>query len=121
MHPLNLRIDAADDAVLHLPDQVRIRDRVILAPLVVRVVGGDGLAVDLAHEARFLAAMLFIETDQVAAEFRLEHVRDDQHGGGYLETGELAHLWQGAQVSDHLPTIAAILFEREDGARAGWG
>ena len=74
---------------LDLPDQARIGDRVILAPLVVRIVRRDGLAVDLAHEAGFLAAMLLVETDQVAAELGLEHIRNDEDRRRDLEAGEL--------------------------------
>ena len=63
-------------------------DRVILAPFVAVVMGRDGLAVDLPHEARFLAAVFPVEADQVLAEGRLEHVGDDEDRCLDLETGE---------------------------------
>src|SRR5215211_7598804 len=65
--------------------------------------------------------MLFVEADQVTAEFGLEHVRNDEDGSREFESCIMAHRWQLTKVGHHPLAVAAILLEREDRPHAqGW-
>jgi hypothetical protein len=75
-------LDRRHDPALN-PLADRLADRLVLdvvvgAPLEALVEHRYGLAVDLAHEARILAAVALVELDQPAAELGLEDPRQNQ-------------------------------------------
>ena len=113
MHLQDLGNDAPLDARLRLLDQVGILDDVVLAALVGTILQRHGLSLDVAHEAGFLAAVLLVEADQVPAEFRLEHVGQEQHRRLQLEAGEPIRRRQLLDEREHGRMVAAIRFERE--------
>ena len=111
----DFRRHAAADAALDRPDQFRIFDLGVLAALVRGVVHRDGAAVDLAHEAGFLAAAGFVMRDQAAAELGLEHVRQEQHRGLQLQAGMARRLRQRREKVEHARPVRTVMGERDVG------
>ena len=87
--------DAAQEAVLKDADQARVLDRAVAALLVAGVVHRDGLAADLAHEARLLSAVGVIKIDEALAERGFEDAGQDQDRRLHGETREPVGRGQG--------------------------
>jgi len=80
----------------------------ILAALVAVIMHYDGLAIDFAHEAGFLATAYLILANQLVAELQLEDVREHKDRRLEWETGEQVWRRQRIQIGQQHGDIAAI-------------
>ena len=89
--------DAAGDGLA----QGGVGQFMVAALLVARVEDQPGLAVNVAHEARGLAAVGLVGVDQPAAQGRLEHPGQDQHRRVQRRAGVVADLGRGGDEVEH--------------------
>src|SRR5262249_40822141 len=113
MHLEYLWNDAPREARLYLLDHLLIGNGVVAAPFMCVIVHRDGLAVDLAHEARLHAAMGFVELDELLAELGLEHIGQHNDRRLQFKSGEAAWRRKALEIGKDRGNVALVACEWE--------
>src|SRR5215211_7804224 len=110
----DFRNDAPDDASPKLADHVGILDNGVTPLCVISVLESNGLAIDLAHEARFHAAMLPVKVDELEADRLLKDVRQEQDRRRGFGAGKAVRRRQLLKIGKEEGCIAAVGREWND-------
>ena len=111
---LDFRHDPAADALAGLVHQRFVFDDIVLAALVAVVGEQHGFAIDFAHEAKLGAAVLFVEPDQMLAEFGLEDVGEQEYRRLEFDPGVFRRRRQGFEIGEKRIGIRRVLAEFDE-------